>query len=472
MKRYAIPILSLLLTADVWSAVPEKLTVGNTKIRKVNETVEVSFDVHIDKLNRNYKVELTPELHNSANRQALEPIILTGKRRNLYDIRNEANGGKRYIIRRGTPNTIRYSRTVHYRDWMNTVSLSLRQVVTGCCTDNRKPEQTLAADKLLHYEIVPAFNTTPLEYRLTELEKHSLENPFLHPVEDYPNRYDILFNERTMGTAVIRFTVGSDAIDMNIPGNRELLRAVEKAFKLIIDDPNASLKRMMIAGYASPEGSLAFNTALAQRRAESFRNYLQSNLDLPYNENLFELYNGREDWEGLRRLVASSDMEYRQEVLEIIDAYTIEQQERKTKLKQLADGKPYAYMLENFYPSLRNAGYLQVYYDIDRTASIATAVTDEQGRTTWVDPNTPQNIGVTLINKAIKRMMDGDYDAALKELESQKENPAAFNYIGVCYMILGDYGQAESFLRKAEANGDPYAAVNLEHIRQAEKVGV
>lgn len=192
---------------------------------------------------------------------------------------------------------------------------------------------------------------------------------------------------------------------------------------------------------------------------------------MPYNENLFELYNGREDWEGLRRLVAASDMEYRQEVLEIIDAYTIEQQERKAKLKQLADGKPYAYMLENFYPSLRNAGYLQVYYDIDRTASIATAVTDEQGRTTWVDPNTPRNIGVTLINKAIKRMMDGDYDAALKELESQKENPAAFNYIGVCYMILGDYGQAESFLRKAEANGDPYAAVNLEHIRQAEKVG-
>lgn len=275
MKRYAILILALLLTTDVWSAVPEKLTVGNTKIRKVNEMVEVSFEVHIDKLNRNYKVEMTPELHNGANRQALEPIVLTGKRRNLYDIRNGTNGGKRCIIRRETPNTIRYFRTVPYRDWMNSVSLSLQQVVTGCCTDSRKPEQMLAADKLLYYEIVPAFNTTPLEYRLTELEKHSLENPFLHPVEDYPNRYDILFNERNKGTAVIRFTVGSDAIDMNIPGNRELLRAMEKAFKLTIDDPNASLKRMMIAGYASPEGSLAFNTALAQRRAESFKNYLQ-----------------------------------------------------------------------------------------------------------------------------------------------------------------------------------------------------
>ena len=113
-------------------------------------------------------------------------------------------------------------------------------------------------------------------------------------------------------------------------------------------------------------------------------------------------------------------MEYRQEVLDIIDSYTIEQEERKTKLKQLAEGKPYAYMLDSFYPSLRNAGYLQVYYDIDRTASIATAVTDENGRTTWIDPDSPENIGVTLINKAMKHMTAGDYETALKELETDE----------------------------------------------------
>lgn len=470
MKRYIVLVLSLLFTADLWAGVPERVTVGNTKVRKVNETVEVSFDVHIDKLNRNYQVVLTPELYNGPDRQALEPIILTGKRRNLYDIRNRVAGDKGYIIERGTPKTIRYFRTAPYRDWMSTVSLSLGQVVTGCCSDERRPGRTLAEDRLLYYEIVPAFNREPLAYRLTELEKYSLENPFLHPVEDYPNRYDILFNERDKGTAVVQFKVGSHVIDMNIPGNRELLDAVGKAFRLIIDDPNASLKQVVIAGYASPEGTLAFNTALAQRRAESFKNYLLDNLDMPRDEGLFELYNGSEDWEGLRRLVAASDMDYRQEVLEIIDAYTMEQEERKTKLKQLAGGGPYAYMLANFYPSLRNAGYLQVYYDIDRTASVATAVTDESGRTTWIDPNSPENIGVTLINRAMQHMAEGNFDAALQELESQRDNPAAFNYIGVCYMTRGDYEQAEAFLRLAEANGDPYAPVNLEHIRQAKRI--
>lgn len=471
MKRYVILILSLLFTADLWAGAPEKLTVENTKVRKVNETVEVSFDVRIDKLNRNYQVVLTPELYNGRNRQALDPVVITGNRRNLYQIRNRMGGDKGYIVKNKSPRTLSYATVVPYREWMNTVSLSLGQVVTGCCGEETKPSRTLAADKLLFYEITPAFNQEPLQYKLTELEKYSLENPFLHPVEDYPNRYDILFNERDKGTAVVQFKVGSHMIDMDIPGNRELLDAVGRAFKLITDDPNASLKRVMIAGYASPEGTLAFNTALARRRAESFRKYLLDNLSMPRDESLFELYNGREDWDGLRRQVAASDMEYRQEVLDILDAYTMEQEERKTKLRQLAGGQPYAHMLKNFYPPLRNAGYLQVYYDIDRTASVATAVTDESGRTTWIDPDSPENIGVTLINKAMEYMIAGNYDAALRELESQRDNPAAFNYIGVCYMTKGDYGRAGEYLGKAEAAGDPYAPVNLEHIRQAKRIG-
>ena len=37
-------------------------------------------------------------------------------------------------------------------------------------------------------------------------------------------------------------------------------------------------------------------------------------------------------------------------------------------------------------------------------------------------------------------------------------------------MMKGDYDQAETFLRKAEKNGDQYAPINLEHIRQAKRI--
>ena len=221
-----------------------------------------------------------------------------------------------------------------------------------------------------------------------------------------------------------------------------------KAFQLIHEDPNASLKRIMIAGYASPEGTLAGNTALAQRRAESFRDYLLKNPRHAARRSLFELYNGREDWDGLRKMVAESDMEYRQEVLDIIDAYAIEQEERKTKLKQLADGKPYAYMLKNFILPCGMPDICRSTTTSTGRLPVATAVTDEHGRTTWIDPDSPENIGVMRINRAMRHMVEGDYEAALKELEGQQENPAAFNYIGVCYMMKGDYDTAENFSGK------------------------
>ncbi|MFQ8807172.1 MAG: tetratricopeptide repeat protein [Alistipes indistinctus] len=50
----------------------------------------------------------------------------------------------------------------------------------------------------------------------------------------------------------------------------------------------------------------------------------------------------------------------------------------------------------------------------------------------------------------MKHMTAGDYETALKGLETQRDNPAAQNYIGVCFMMKGDYDQAETFLRKAE----------------------
>ena len=142
MKRYVILILSLLFTADLWAGAPEKLTVENTKVRKVDETVEVSFDVRIDKLNRNYQVVLTPVLYNGSNRQALDPVVITGNRRNLYEIRNRMTGDNGYIVKSKSPRTFNYVTVVPYREWMSTVSLSLGQVVTGCCDEQAKPSRT------------------------------------------------------------------------------------------------------------------------------------------------------------------------------------------------------------------------------------------------------------------------------------------------------------------------------------------
>ncbi len=83
MKRSLIIILSLFFAADLWAAAPT-WTVENTKVRKVNEEGEVSFDVNIEKLRPNYRVVMTPVLSNGGrqagaradrrNRQPAQPV--------------------------------------------------------------------------------------------------------------------------------------------------------------------------------------------------------------------------------------------------------------------------------------------------------------------------------------------------------------------------------------------------------------
>ncbi len=364
---------------------------------------------------------------------------------------------------------IAYSASVPYEDWMQYISVAVEQVIEGCCFQFEKPLENIAENELLFYDIKPYFNLTPLQYELTELEMYDIENPFLHPMEDYEKRYDILFRDRDKGTSVVIFTVGSHKLDMDYQGNKDVLESIRKAFQLIENDPNAILKQIMIAGYASPEGSLSFNTALAQRRAESVKAFIQTLMERP-NDHLFELYNGREDWDGLAEQVEKSTMPEKLEILDIIRSHTMEQEIRKTKLRQLNGGQPYRYMLENFYPSLRSAGYVQVYYEIDRKATVATAVTDEFGRTTWVDPDSPQNRCVTAVNKSLGYLVDNQYEEALELLIEFKEDARAWNCLEVCYMMKGDYDEADNYFRRAIDSGDENAALNLEQTQWARKV--
>jgi hypothetical protein len=84
------------------------------------------------------------------------------------------------------------------------------------------------------------------------------------------------------------------------------------------------------------------------------------------DENI-ALYNGSEDWHGLRMLVERSDMPSKHRVMEIIDTVPVwdskTRRGRERELMDLDGGAPYRYMYRNFFPLLRNATYIKIYYD-------------------------------------------------------------------------------------------------------------
>ncbi|MEG0163630.1 MAG: OmpA family protein, partial [Mucinivorans sp.] len=162
------------------------------------------------------------------------------------------------------------------------------------------------------------------------------------------------------GALIIQFKQGSVVIDPSFGQNQKTIDKIREIIKTIESDSQTTLEKIVLAGASSPEGTAQQNDVLAQKRADALKQYLGVNVNT--KANLFEVVNVGEDWTGLRQMVEASDMQYKSEVLEIMDKYSVKQG-REKQLMDLKWGRPYNYMMEHFFPKLRSAGYIRVFYD-------------------------------------------------------------------------------------------------------------
>lgn len=72
------------------------------------------------------------------------------------------------------------------------------------------------------------------------------------------------------------------------------------------NDTAITIRGISVIGYASPEGSVLFNKQLSEGRAKALVNYLLPRF--PFSKELYKVEYGGENWEGLRKMVARSDM--------------------------------------------------------------------------------------------------------------------------------------------------------------------
>ena len=126
---------------------------------------------------------------------------------------------------------------------------------------------------------------------------------------------------------------------------------------------DSKVARIVVAGFASPEGTQAVNERLAGQRADAIVDFLLANSGV--DGRLISLYNGGPDWYGLREMVATSDLPDKHAVTDIIDntpVWAVQGADRLSKLKALSGGRTYNYMLRNYFPQLRQAAFIRVYY--------------------------------------------------------------------------------------------------------------
>ena len=163
----------------------------------------------------------------------------------------------------------------------------------------------------------------------------------------------------------IYYRQGYRYVDTSLRNNGNELRRLQ----IIIEEAvhSGTLEKAVIWSYTSPDGTNKANTALAARRADSLESWILRNTVLP--GKLLEKNSGGIAWDLLREAVSKSEMQYKEEVLRILDNTPIwvfdgnsrVVSSRKKELMDLKGGVPYRYMYEHLFPDLRSSIAILLY---------------------------------------------------------------------------------------------------------------
>lgn len=254
------------------------------------------------------------------------------------------------------------TRTSAEEPWVWQAKLVLHRLLRNCCTEKElEPIELQAWNRPEEY--APLKPQTE-KIKLPEIPGKSLteildeQELFVEPIDNYHAGKKILAGEQE-GGQIIYFKLGKAEIDNDYLDNRNVLKHIVDVARQINEDPEAEIACIVLLGLSSPEGTFEFNKQLSGKRAEALKQYMIERIVLP--DSCFVLVNGDEGWDELRYQVAHSDMPERDAVLKIIDTVPI-LGGRESQLMRLKQGIPYRYLKKEFFPQLRRASYIKVYY--------------------------------------------------------------------------------------------------------------
>ena len=240
----------------------------------------------------------------------------------------------------------------------------------------------------------------------------------------------------------IIFKGSKNDIDSSIFNNNVTFSKILAAVDKIYSNPNFRVEKIQVAGYASPEGTASFNSWLGENRAKALIDYIIKNRpQYGLTRNNFEIVNGDENWAGLKRLLSSSDIEEKNEVIAIIDDDSISGETKKAKIKAIDGGRVWKDMLDKIYPHLRSARYLAVYYD-----------------------STDDKI-VEIINSANQMLENGLAEEGYEKVMKVKDDIRSHNTVGAALMLQGKFEEAMPWFEKALEMYPEQSKANIDAIK-------
>lgn len=171
-------------------------------------------------------------------------------------------------------------------------------------------------------------------------------------------------------------------LDMEFGNNAATLDSINRRLEVVMNDSVYRLSRIRVVGGASPEGSVAFNRILSERRAATLFDWFGRHLPLKELDRSFTFL-GR-DWEGVLRLAENDpSVPYRDETIMLLRNIAEEKRMNGNeparsleRIKRLHGGEPYRYLYDNIFPAVR-ASRVIIGYDRVLSPVIAEKRLDE-----------------------------------------------------------------------------------------------
>lgn len=410
---------------------------------------------------------LTPKLVSEDGTQtyAFLPVSVGGRNRQIMWKRHNIAGAQPVYHKNGTAQTVSLALAAPNVAWVKKARLVVDEQVQGCAGCEQGEMRYNLLSRLVKEEYRPKFTTV-------------FVTPKPEPVKTRSDRFIARFN----------FRVNRSELLPELGNNRVEFARVDSVAKAILLNTDVKVKNVSIDGYASPEGTDAANLKLSQNRALSFADYLRRTYKL--SRGVLNGVGHGSDWEGLRNsVIADANVPNKQGILDVLAAAG-NNEVRKTNLRKLDAGQPYAYLLANHYPPLRRTEYqftytvrdfnleeaIQRIYSNPSLLSLnemylvanhyaAGSVERRNALETAqrVYPNAPES----RFNALAYRMAQGEQVNEEQFLVNYTTSPEKWNNLGVYYGLRKDYARAKECFSRA--GNLPAAQANLAELAKVEE---
>lgn len=425
--------------------------------------IEILFDSNKLNISSNEQLIMQPVIVKDNDSLFLPAIFFTGRRKeksinrqiflNTQDTVSSIKALSLHHYPAQSKDQVSYIEYVKFQSWMFGAKFLLHQSLVGCADCTKQLVSIYLSDLINIPKVNYLFPAPP--YRRNIVIQANMEYPY-----DKATILPALGNNRN-----------------------ELIKLKENLIR-IVQDKQVKIQQIILKGYASPEGSYSYNKKLAGQRVQNLKSYIDKWISQLY----FTIDTIPEDWEGTRSWIEKSQIDCKNELLNIIDQ-TIDPDKRDEFISGLDNGKTLQILLQTVYPALRRSELKIVYdvlplsveeckeaykkhpeqlkiHELYFLASLYKADEEKfQDIIRLMAALFPEDHYV-IHNSAALALQEQNLSLAKTYLEQIEQYPESLNNLGVYYTLKGDLSKAISCFTQAIQLGNREAIRNLENVRK------